>query len=112
MMTNDEIRIAVAKAKGWREISLSTRTPPTPGLECYIDSENKTHPLYQWATDIAAAWELEYGIPPDQVERYVLELTRIINAKEDFSTSQRWQLIHATPQERCLAWLASKEAHK
>lgn len=120
-MTNEELRIAIATAKGYSVVekrNIENRAyyrllhdGKVVDLWAASASEAdawKFAPNYP--EDIAAAWELEGEIPLDQVERYVLELTRVINDKDDISTSQRWQLIHATPRERCLAWLAWKGA--
>jgi len=77
----------------------------------------------RWPTSIADAWDLEEEIPRDEDEwtRYTRKLNGIVMDRPDAMMSAEYgddahdglhvfQLIHATPRERCLAWLAWKEA--
>ena len=77
--------------------------PPIPGCKGY--------PLY--STDISAAWLVEERIAElGLIEEYCFQLNAIANIHLDrdyYRQPQRWQLIHATPEDRCLAALAAVE---
>lgn len=71
-----------------------------------------------WPNDIAAAFELENGIPEDQRHEYAEILGGIVGriATERVDTVlvmvSPWNLAHATAEQRCYAWLRWKTVHK
>ena len=72
------------------------------------------HFIYGWrpSTDIAAAMQVEERIEEmGLIEEYCMHLNEIANAHWDGikRQPQRWQLIHATPEDRCLAALKAVE---
>ena len=66
-----------------------------------------------YSTDISAAWQMEDRIAElGLIEEYCFQLNSIANAHLDrdyFRQPQRWQLIHATPEDRCRAALKAVE---
>jgi hypothetical protein len=125
----DELRIAIAKAKGWKiydmvEDKYLSRylypLPPGAEIDKSIFEEVGVidKPLHwrrdapDWPRDIAAAYELEAEIPEDQRKAYTGELIAVIahDCKEAGINSNYWMYFHATPEQRCRAYLAWKEA--
>ncbi|MHB8961996.1 MAG: hypothetical protein ACYC5K_02465 [Saccharofermentanales bacterium] len=94
-MTADELRLAIAKAKG-----LDLGNDP--------DSAYYAWGVPRWTTSIADAWELEGEVPPEETENYARELAYVINQKGDFSIKWLYQIAHATPLQRSRAWLLWK----
>jgi len=64
-----------------------------------------------YSTSIACAWEMEEHIfntwNRGDIEAYCDELNQLANSawREMDRLPQKWQLIHATPEERCRAAL-------
>lgn len=100
-MTDDELRIKIAEAKGWRHKSRNVWINPI-GFE---DTPK------DWPYEIADAWELESEIA-DAVEQwsYTNELIRIVYSTLLVDRCQSFAFAHATPRQRCEAWLSWKEA--
>ena len=66
--------------------------------------------LAYYSTDIAAAWLVEERIKElGLIEEYCMQLNRIANNTWDWRDGMKnallWQLIHATPEDRCRAAL-------
>jgi hypothetical protein len=65
-----------------------------------------------YSTDIAAAYQMEERIAElGLIEEYCFQLNAIANAHFDrayYRQPQRWQLIHATPEDRCRAALLAR----
>ena len=61
-----------------------------------------------WVSTIDAAYELENEIPTENARAdYARILTHIIHVDTN-TTSQQFALLHASPAQRCEAWLAWK----
>jgi hypothetical protein len=113
----NELRLRIAKIilfkDGWYLInsSLGWFERKRPG--CLIES-TCLEKLPDWPCDIAAAWELEDEIPEDQRNDYARRLAKIIlDDWPMFKTGANvmwWSLAHATPEQRCRAYLAWQEA--
>ena len=76
----------------------------------YIDGEVADTPLPNWTEDIAAVYRLESEIPENERICYIDCLHTVISAPRTTWGASGWELAHATPQQRCLAFLARKEA--
>jgi hypothetical protein len=63
----------------------------------------------KYSSDIAAAYKLEAEIPEDQRIAYANELYKIISTVDYSECGLRWGLAHATPAQRCRAYLAWRE---
>lgn len=75
-----------------------------------VDLNGNVHPAAPYySTDIAAAWVMEERIAElGLIEEYCFQLNAIANLHKDRDYCrhpQRWQLIHATPEDRCRAAL-------
>ena len=57
-LTPEELRVEVAKAKGWTKISLSTHNNSTWGLPPGKSSPWQGNIIPGWPTDIFTAWQL------------------------------------------------------
>lgn len=100
------LRLAIAEAKGWRMGTLSIKTPPTPGLECYIDADGNSRCQCDWPTSIAEAYELEGEVPDAEHHNYAMRLAEVL--ENDFIGTSWFELAHATPEQRSRAWLIWK----
>lgn len=60
---------------------------------------------HRYSIDIAAAYELEDALPEERRDKYAFHLNWIINRNEDTTVDPRWQFAHASPADRCRAWL-------
>ena len=123
-MTNEELRLAIAKAKGhelgysyelYAEVKLGDPVPDAAKhlMYLYTDSEySDGSPIWveapNWPTSIADVWELVEEIPVDQHGKYILELVKIITRDCKSIPDYMWQIAHATPRQRCEAYLAWK----
>ncbi|CAK0753303.1 hypothetical protein CCP3SC15_1930008 [Gammaproteobacteria bacterium] len=120
-MTPEELRIEIAKVKGWTNFVTGYFSSWTPyngepleahHLETWAtmpDGEVRTRQIPNWPIEIAAAWELEDTLPDDNARyEYTRLLTWVINRIEPYVTDQRFMLIHATPLLRARAWLMWK----
>ena len=67
-------------------------------------------PLPKWHCDIAAAWELEESLTPEERRRYADALLAMIPPYCFVRYAEIWALIHATPTQRCRAYLKAKES--
>lgn len=76
-----------------------------------VYENNNDHRRFNPTTDIAAAWAVEERIVElGLTEEYCRELYTIA-LKRDI-VNWRWQLIHATPEDRCRAALAAAESER
>jgi hypothetical protein len=107
-LTDENIQYRICEKMGWIP------------KEIYIDNTKKneivwTHPtsghwvsrIPNWVENISDAYELEEGIPEDDRGFYIYYLALILG--NDIAIVNDWYLIHATPRQRCLAWLMWKE---
>ena len=78
-------------------------------MDALIDKlikEDEPPGFWLWSTDIAAAWRLEERIAElGLIDEYCVYLNAIANTHWDEGKRQpqQWQLIHATPEDRCRA---------
>ena len=81
-------------------------------LAVYFDHGDR-HSYFDPSHDISAAYQMEERIAElGLIEEYCFQLNAIANTHLDrdyYRQPQRWQLIHATPEDRCLAALAAVE---
>ena len=70
----------------------------------------------EYSRDITAAWLVEERIEElDLIDEYCIQLTQIVNSHWDEGADYhpfRWELIHATAEDRCRAALMAAEAEK
>lgn len=114
-LTVEEMRLEIIKAKGWKKTGVTRFVIRKPGNnQMFIDdvyslSDGTSKILFpNWPTDIAAAWELEVEIPEVDQAFYSQRLGEIIDPNKD-NCLRWWDLIHATAEQRCRAWLMWKE---
>lgn len=63
-----------------------------------------------WSTNVYAMWRLEEGIPKEQRHKYIKHLNWVLNQNPEFSNQDtRWEFAHASPENRCRAYLIWKE---
>lgn len=119
----DELRLKIAKAKGYYIFRIPqiiikeyvwVMSPDGTSLGQAGATEEDAWILSlaflpNWPRDIAAAFELENEIPPEERPNYEFHLIDITQAGGDCGL-ELWALIHATPEQRCRAYLAWKEA--
>ncbi len=112
-MTTDELRQAVAESLGWK---FQKGTEPTYGgtnIPCGWIPPNKTRPLIHlpnYPTSLDACRE---GWEKDAPIEYVMFL--MIETGADKVTAPSIiaeHILHATPEQRCRAWLAFCEQRK
>lgn len=106
-MTNDEIRRKISKLK---HISASNEDFVIMDiLEKSWMSYFPSGELKDWPESIADVWALEEEIPVDQRTDYVQYLDEIVH--ENFKPyPSKFDLAHASPRCRSLAWIAWKGA--
>jgi hypothetical protein len=123
-LTNEELRLEIAKAKGWKNIFYYDG----PDITTWMGLDPDQHysgqfALPDWSTDIAAAFALEDEIPQISWMAYYKHLEYVVAHDsatiftDTFDDEARmevhhFQLIHATARQRSLAWLAWMEAKK
>jgi hypothetical protein len=113
----DELRVEVAKARGWYGVGSYTDplsgTPYLGGHQQDIDDHGFALMLPDYARDISAAWELEEDIKQRGLEiPYGLALARAVApiAHSHYGLNlieagHFFVLAHATPEERTRAYL-------
>jgi hypothetical protein len=115
----EELRLRIAIKLGYRVATFgegyATLFPPDETLPDgaeILDLVDYLDSVPDWPNDIAAACELEDEIPNDQRYPYIRELVLIVAPSGNFYklTEIYWRLTHATPEQRCHAWLAWMEA--
>lgn len=108
-MTNDELRLAIAKAKGWKYLPL-TIAPFWTG-EGYVEASD-------WPEDIGAAWELVEEMRADKAITYVYlhgcDNGRVMPGKEYYVELSSGQCAYAdtAPRAICMAWLKWQEGKR
>ena len=102
-MTNDELRRKIAEAKGWTIIDEQSHigVKDKSGLSAYEFIPN-------WPVNIVDAWELEEEVPTEKRSEYTQELDKIIHGNFKPYHPSKWDLLHASPRDRCLAYLEWK----
>jgi hypothetical protein len=83
----DELRMKIAETRGINPATWDWRFA-TP----------------DWTRNIAAAYALEESIPEDQRTAYVTRLIEVIRGNRPAVCT--WDVAHATPEQRCRAYLA------
>jgi hypothetical protein len=121
----DELRLRIAKLKGWSGIrydNIRRKCVGEPPEEPGIFRLNYSVP--DWTGDIAESYQLESEISETERGVYLMALYQIVkpdptgvnfDSQEDVDRANNdymWSLVHATPEQRCRAWLAWKESKK
>ena len=97
-MTNEEMRIAIAEALGWRVVKDIYMCGFPPGL-------NNLGIIPDYPNDLNACYEMEESLGIDGPD-YASELWRNIVAGNVMSDREAmWKLSHATASQRCEAFL-------
>lgn len=106
-LSDDEIRLAIARRVGYT--NLKVRWSNLTGI--LRMRKNWGFMLVpNWTASVSEVWELEETIAPEYREAYCQALTRVVNRQTgDTLDNQRWALIHATPRQRCIAWLEASD---
>jgi len=102
-MTNDELRRKIAEVRGI-EFDVYDFVVGDPSL-VYKDSNDD---IPNWPVNIADAWELEEEVPTEKRSEYTQELDKIIHGNFKPYHPSKWDLLHASPRDRCLAYLEWK----
>lgn len=120
-MNNDEIRLAIAKAKGWREVhnTQGILMGGEPGEVAWWK------PVPYWPTDIKAAWELVEEAQAAKVGLVLHNSLRFIPSPETWSYACTFydpvggpnHEVYSAEEETaplaiCRAWLAWDEGRK
>ena len=104
-MDAEQLRMAIAKAKGWRDLFVEN---DLLWGTTEIANENWIGDIMlevpHWPTSIADAWELEEELNPSERNEYGGWLSAIADYTQTIADYD-WTLIHATPLQRCQAWL-------
>jgi len=108
-LTGAQLNTAIARARGWRWGLLKN------GALAWIRPDGGAERgLQDWASNIAAAWELEGEFTtPEEQNRYAWAVWDVVVGDEvpkGRERSFRYDLIHATPTQRCCAYLKMKGA--
>lgn len=124
-LTDEELRNEIARVENWRypceredvhyithEMALDAGEPSLEGqedVERWCDEGDGEPP--HWETSIADVWQLEANIPEGQRLEYAKCLhTIIINVPVPYVPAGFfWEIIHASPADRCRAYLMWKE---
>ena len=115
-MTKEEINKALGeRVMGWFESPTklywwkdSEEGTAETGF-CTEKSDGSVYPLWNPAERIDHAWMVEDRIKDLGLEyQYCRALIKVCNL-DDISWQSQWALIHATPEQRCLAALEAKE---
>jgi len=132
-MDKTELRIKIAELLGWTDIRddpfgeglygfLQDRQ--TSYLSDWTNTSRRPSYLSDWTNKIEDAYQLEDEIPEDQRPIYVKALYDLVkpdltgidfNNRDELDRANNnytWSLIHATPEQRCRAWVAWREAVK
>ena len=111
-MSVDELRIAIAIAKDFTDIK--SRWGNLTGKQWIVGPASDSFlimPIKHWSSSIAAAYELENEIQGTDRYLYAYELVNIVGQDEpDLIDVTNWVILHATPVQRCKAWLKWREA--
>jgi hypothetical protein len=100
-MTNNELRHKIAEVKGWIVQESLTEL-------WYLDEIDRWQIIPNWPVNIADAWELEEEVPTEKRSEYTQELDKIIHGNFKPYHPSKWDLLHASPRDRCLAYLEWK----
>ena len=108
-MKSRELNAKMAELMGW------VRGDSILGEYWVDNSEQIIERIDDWQpiTDIAAAWQVEERIKELRlIDKYCMHLNANASARwrGDVHLSQLWQLIHASPEDRCLAAIRTMEA--
>jgi len=105
MTENDELRMKIAKLKGWKNFYIK---------DGYLAGEHELSPkmfvVPNYPESIADCYDLEDEIPEDQRMEYIRQLTLIIKTEYGDKPFNLWTLAHATPAQRCNAYIAWRES--
>ena len=107
-----ELNAKIAELMGWKTLWADRRGYSDTWQRPDGSSEYGLLPPF-YSTDIAAAYTMEERIAElGLIEEYCFQLNAIANEHKDRDycrQPQRWQLIHATPEDRCRAALKATE---
>lgn len=98
-LSDEELRVAVAEAQ-YESVDSHIVYKDL----CYLDERGIWQMVPNYPNDIKAVWELEEEIAKGMFHDYVEALHAVVAPCHDFA------LIHASPADRCRAYLMSKEA--
>lgn len=119
-MTDDELRLAVAKACGYRWygvdkeawLAMPGRTGLLPCGVVEIDNPSDGDELHikspNYPRDIVAAYALEDALPVERRNDYAIHLHDIVLRRQGVCAD--WDMVHASAADRCRAWLLTMEA--
>ena len=119
-MTDDEIRLKIAKAKGWvKTDSVFTAGAVTIAAVGWYKSDAETNTietmsvLPDWPRDIAAAWGLVEEMPHVRVVKWSIYWSCSVCPKDTFLDipGYFYEQGDTAPRAICLAWIAWREAH-
>lgn len=98
-MTNDEIRIKVAEACGWK----INPAKHTAKILDWIHTESECTGYFppNYPEDLNACADFEKTISPDQQNQYIMELGKVCCVRG-------FNIVTATARQRCLAFLKTK----
>lgn len=102
-MTDEQIKIAVAEACGWKSLGMVT-----PGVMWQHPDERKDYVKTYWPpdylTDLNAMHEAEKTLTPEQaVEYFVFQLKAVVDADVHATTEHYYS--HAAARQRAIAFL-------
>lgn len=113
-LTAEGLRVAVAKCLGWHDIRLSERWEATdpPDEPIVLCGRHIGHigfePLPDFCNDLNACATFEATLTPAECYQYQGELCRLCGEWNPHKGVETW-LWHASPIQRCRAFLAVKE---
>ena len=113
-MEGRELDAKIAELMGIKVIKIANyaKFKEAPLTHYWVRGDNGFFPP-AYSRDIAAAYQMEERIAElGLIEEYCFQLNAIANEHKDRDycrQPQRWQLIHATPEDRCRAALKAME---
>ena len=100
-LTDEEIRIKVAEAMGWKV------NPVVHNLGIHPQLQRGHHILPDYPADLSACAEFEKSLTDEEHLRYRVRLWNVVITEGDETTWDR-QFISATARQRCIAFLKTK----
>lgn len=122
-LTPKELDIKIAELRGWRlyEFERSGKTAQVifspdygtlpskreiPFSELDLKKLVFSNNVPNFSEDVRLAYQLESEVHPSEKGKYMQELLIVLDAGSAADmTEYDWSLVHATPRQRCLAWL-------
>lgn len=107
-LTDDPVRIAWHEKRGDLIVDDLNLYILNNELDPELTLKDMLRTVPNWPDDIAAVYCLESEIPENERARYVDCLHTVISEFRTTWGASGWELAHATPPQRCLAWLIWK----